>query len=47
VAGAGQARVRHETFDFDRDLGMMDAWGRLADAKDADLSGSAIVAASC
>jgi feruloyl esterase len=28
-----------KTFDFDRDLGMQDAWGRLADAKDADLSG--------
>ena len=28
-----------KTFDFDRDLGMLDAWGRLADAKDADLSG--------
>ncbi len=27
------------TFDFDRDIHMLDEWGKLADAKDTDLSG--------
>lgn len=27
------------TFDFDKDVPMLDAWGKLADAKDPDLSG--------
>ena len=28
----------YRTFDFDRDLHMLDEWGKLADAKDPDLS---------
>jgi hypothetical protein len=33
-----QPEYDYQTFDFDRDIRLLDAWGKLADAKDPDLS---------